>query len=64
MIKIDAEGAEVDVLRGGVALLREHRPTLIVEFSDEARLVEAEVLLPDYAFELLSDLHYVLRPRR
>jgi FkbM family methyltransferase len=35
LIKIDVEGAEAQVLRGGVNLLREHRPIVIVEVAAE-----------------------------
>jgi len=31
VIKIDAEGAELDILRGAARLLREHRPKLLIE---------------------------------
>ena len=34
-VKIDVEGAELDVLRGMVKVLQDHRPSLIVELDDE-----------------------------
>ena len=60
VIKIDAEGAEVDVLRGGSRLLSTRRPILLVEFSDDVLLDEARKLLPFYAFERLGTRHFLL----
>lgn len=43
LIKIDVEGAELDVIAGGSRLLREHRPVLIIEAhgaQNEARAAE------------------------
>jgi FkbM family methyltransferase len=60
VIKIDAEGAEVDVLRGGRRLLSTRRPLLLVEFSDDVLLEEARKLLPFYAFERLGARHFLL----
>jgi FkbM family methyltransferase len=61
LIKIDAEGAEVEVLRGGLHFLSTARPSLIIEFSDDAFLAEARQLLPFYTFECLSLHHWLLR---
>jgi FkbM family methyltransferase len=49
-VKIDVEGAEIDVLRGMPTLLREDRPALMVEVTREARAV----------YELLSSAGYRL----
>lgn len=40
MIKIDVEGMEIDVLRGGRATIARDRPTLYVECHDEATFLE------------------------
>ena len=61
LIKVDVEGAEVDVLRGGLGLLSSARPRLIVEFSDDTRLAEARSLLPSCTFERLAPHHWLLR---
>ncbi len=60
LIKIDAEGAEVEVLRGGMQSLSRMRPRLIVEFSDDALRAEARELLPFYSFTRLAPSHWLL----
>lgn len=47
LIKIDVEGAELDVLRGASASITRHRPALIVEVND-----------PDGLSKLLAELGY------
>jgi FkbM family methyltransferase len=61
VIKLDAEGIEVEVLRGGRQLLSEHRPQLVVEFTTAELVDEARALLPGYRFEQLERNHFVLR---
>ncbi len=61
LIKVDAEGAEVDVLGGGLNFLANARPPLIVEFSNETLLAEARDLLPFYTFKRLAPHHWLLR---
>jgi FkbM family methyltransferase len=63
LIKIDAEGAELDVLRGGVNALRATDTVLIVEFSALELVGEAQALLPGHRFEQLAERHWLLRPR-
>jgi FkbM family methyltransferase len=50
-VKVDAEGHEVEVLKGAEALIRTHRPTLYVEAHSEQNLRDLASLLsqdPDY----------------
>lgn len=61
LIKVDVEGAEVDVLRGGLHFLSTVRPRLIVEFSNDALLAAARTLLPFYTFERLAPHHWLAR---
>ena len=61
LIKIDVEGAEVEVLRGGSRLLGTERPTLIVEFSNDTLLAQAQEFLPFYTFERLAPRHWRAR---
>ena len=63
LIKIDAEGAELEVLRGGTALFAEAAPRIIVEFTDGARLQGARELLPNYRFRNIGENHWMLDPR-
>src|SRR5207253_1278970 len=46
LIKVDVEGAELEVLRGGATFLARQKPTLIVEFSNPELLIGAQHLLP------------------
>jgi FkbM family methyltransferase len=52
-VKLDAEGAEADVLRGMRRLLRDRRPTLAVEFHTEAGWTGRKELL-DAGYRLVS----------
>lgn len=61
LIKVDVEGLELEVLRGGVALLAVHHPKVLVEFSDDDLVREAQRLLPDYAFQLVGQNHWLLK---
>jgi FkbM family methyltransferase len=61
VIKIDVEGAELDVLRGGATLLTTQKPTLIVEFSNEGLLTAAQNLYPFYSFKSITLRHWLLQ---
>jgi FkbM family methyltransferase len=62
MIKIDVEGAELDLLRGGLATIARVRPTMIVEFAVPHDVGAARKFLPGYDFQQLSDLDWYLSP--
>ncbi len=61
LVKVDVEGAELDVLRGGLHLITETSAALIVEFTDAEVVAEARSLFPGQIFEALSDSHWLLR---
>lgn len=63
LVKIDAEGAEVDVLRGGLGLVQAHRPKLLFELQDERLLAEARILLPEYDCRQIDAQHWLSCPR-
>lgn len=56
LMKIDVEGAEVDVLRGASQLIHNHHPTLCIEFHSRILLNECcDLLIPEgYHVELLE----------
>jgi len=62
VLKVDVEGVEYEVMRGGTRFLDEHRPLLIVEFFPSS-VPYAQRLLPFYAFEPLGGGHWLGRPR-
>lgn len=50
LIKIDVEGAEYDVLQGGLRTLKKHKPILVIEVHSK--------LLEERCSEFLNDLGY------
>jgi FkbM family methyltransferase len=60
VIKVDAEGAELEVLRGGSTLLTGQKPALIVEFSNQELLEATLDLYPFYSAENLTPRHWLL----
>ena len=63
MVKIDAEGVEVDVLRGGRRLLAQHRPMVLVEFSTPELLAEGRELLTNgFKWDYLGGNHWLASP--
>lgn len=61
LVKIDAEDAELDILRGGIRLVNEAGVTIIVELNSTDALAGVRSLLPGHRFEALSDSHWLLR---
>lgn len=56
LVKIDVEGAECKVLRGMANMMREHRPTLIIEIHEgQGPSVEAILRESGYRSEVLND---------
>ena len=62
VVKVDAEGVELEVVRGGRRLLEEAGPTLVVEFMTGEHLEAARELLPRHAFEPVDRRHWIVRP--
>jgi FkbM family methyltransferase len=55
-IKIDVEGGEFDVLKGGTNLLKKYKPLLIFEFGKGAS--DFYNVKPNELFKFLTDLNY------
>jgi FkbM family methyltransferase len=60
LIKVDTEGNELEVLRGGIGLLSSKMPALLYE-TDEATMAETRNLLPAYRVRRLDERHWLLR---
>jgi hypothetical protein len=58
-IKIDVEGAEVEVLRGAVEILQRHRPTVLCEIGHESQESSSEGVTN--LFEILRLVNYDCR---
>jgi FkbM family methyltransferase len=54
LVKIDVEGAEIDVLRGASDILKQHHPRIIFEVLDLENLKKIE--------EILGNLDYKIKP--
>lgn len=57
LIKIDAEGMDLDVLRGAVKTIQYHRPALFVEHCDNQRSIreELETFLEPWHYKFVVD---------
>ena len=62
VVKIDAEGAEVEVLRGASALIAESKTTFLVEFTSDDLVESARALMPGYDFKLAGANHWLIEP--
>jgi FkbM family methyltransferase len=63
LIKIDVEGHEVEVIRGGLNVLRNPRVRAVVEFHSTALLVEARRLCLDHVFNQIDHGHWLMMHR-
>jgi FkbM family methyltransferase len=63
VIKIDAEGAELAVLRGASRMLACVRPIIVVELTTTDMLDEVRMLTPDYGCQNVAANHWILEPR-
>jgi FkbM family methyltransferase len=52
VVKVDVEGAEMEVLRGAVTLFGKHRPSIVCEVHSEENRRDAERLLGQYGYSI------------
>ncbi len=62
VLKIDAEGVELDILRGGAELLARRQPTLILELHQPEDLEQARAILAGNEFQRLDRTHWLIAP--
>jgi len=60
VVKLDAEGAEYEILSGGMRALREHRPLIVAETSNWRYEMSQGVRPARASIELLRELDYVV----
>jgi FkbM family methyltransferase len=58
LIKIDVEGMELPVLRGGAAVLEKSKPDLLLELQTEVDLAEARALLGPLGYQQGEQFNY------
>jgi FkbM family methyltransferase len=57
LLKIDAEGSEVDVIKGAIKLINKTKPAILVEFDGDKDKQEMFNLLPNYKFKDVIDAY-------
>jgi FkbM family methyltransferase len=63
LIKIDVEGAELEVLEGATELIASRSPAMIIEFHDEVALRRGEKMLEGYSRSQLGRTQWLLSSR-
>jgi FkbM family methyltransferase len=60
LVKIDVEGAEIDVIKGSSDILKKHHPRIIFEAFDSENLNKIEKILCflDYKIKLINEKNY------
>lgn len=57
-IKIDVEGAEVEVLEGAKKTIKKFSPSIVIEVSSEENLKQIQQILKGYLFERITEIDY------
>lgn len=64
VVKVDAEGSDVQIMASTGVLLDRRRPAVIVELRSDPEVVELRRLLErNYAFDRLAETDWLLFPR-
>jgi FkbM family methyltransferase len=63
VVKIDAEGAEIEVIRGAQRLLTSARPRVLIELTNNRMIDELRELMPLYRAVNIGSNHWLLEPR-
>ena len=63
-IKIDVEGAEVEVLNGLIDTLKKWRPTLIIEITRELDKIKKFMKQRGYTMKQIAPRYYIFRPSK
>jgi FkbM family methyltransferase len=62
-IKIDVEGHELEVIKGGLNTINKYKPDILVEIHTGITIENVLELLPNYNWEKISyESHYLLKP--
>jgi FkbM family methyltransferase len=51
LIKIDTEGSEAPIIRGGLDIIKQHNPRLVIEIHDVSHINIIKAMLPSWIFE-------------
>lgn len=62
LIKVDVEGAEVPLIRGGTKLWRTNKPVIVMEFLSREALTAAMAYIPNHRYEQLDHENWLLTP--
>jgi FkbM family methyltransferase len=57
LLKIDAEGSEIDVIKGAIKLINKTKPAILIEFDGDKDKQEIFNLLPNYKFKDVIDAY-------
>lgn len=57
LLKIDAEGVELEIIQGGLKIIERFKPKIMVEFDGPTDKLEMQKLLPNYTWEDVIDYY-------
>jgi FkbM family methyltransferase len=63
LVKVDVEGAELEVLEGARRIISERKTAMIIEFHDEAALLRGEGMLEGYSKRRLGRTQWLFSSR-